>query len=491
MRRILLLAVTLAVMPAIGFCSTQAVQDAKKRFNNHQYESALRVLLPHVKEANDQSRFTLATILVKNAELYKALYDVSLPSQVEYLGHLVKPKKGKAPNRYADLFLAEAYMEQGRLKKASSHLDKFLKQKKIEKNYRDIALVKKGTVLWRQKEKTKAKEVWAKLAKSKNGLVLSEMAVVQALYMKDMKQASTLLDQAIKQVKSISDMPVRMLSNAVVVFDHKGTYTEAMALTEEADMGAWSFQEDTIKDKVVKYYDVALLGRMAEVYRAAANSHLDALAANPKYQYMVALQKIDLSLMFGDKKAAVKAVTALSATGGLPDKMAPLLKVRSVIRDYEKGNQKKAIASWRGGVAENARNPVLASQILITCVRLQAKCRPVADEMEKVADKMRGPSAVVMNHAIGHFYMAKGDYGKALDFFELARNKSLKNKIEANDPLLLVALSEAYRRSKQYSEHLEIYFEMSKEFPGVRQIQEAVQGIYAMQQRSAGDVKIF
>jgi hypothetical protein len=31
---------------------------------------------------------------------------------------------------------------------------------------------------------------------------------------------------------------------------------------------------------------------------------------------------------------------------------------------------------------------------------------------------------------------------------------------------------------------------MSKEFPVVRQIQEAMQGVYSMEQRSAGDVKI-
>ena len=31
---------------------------------------------------------------------------------------------------------------------------------------------------------------------------------------------------------------------------------------------------------------------------------------------------------------------------------------------------------------------------------------------------------------------------------------------------------------------------MSQEFPAVRQIQEAVQGVYSMEQRSAGDVRI-
>ncbi len=32
---------------------------------------------------------------------------------------------------------------------------------------------------------------------------------------------------------------------------------------------------------------------------------------------------------------------------------------------------------------------------------------------------------------------------------------------------------------------------MSKEFPVVRQIQKAMQGIYLMENKSAGDVKIF
>jgi hypothetical protein len=73
---------------------------------------------------------------------------------------------------------------------------------------------------------------------------------------------------------------------------------------------------------------------------------------------------------------------------------------------------------------------------------------------------------------------------------EAGRDKSNKNKIEANDPEMLAALAEAYFRTKKFSEGLEIFFAMSEEFPVVRQIQEAVQGVYSMEQRSAGDVRI-
>ncbi len=80
--------------------------------------------------------------------------------------------------------------------------------------------------------------------------------------------------------------------------------------------------------------------------------------------------------------------------------------------------------------------------------------------------------------------------GEALTFLEAGRDKANKNKIEANEPLLLVDLSEAYFRSKKFSEAQEIYFELAKEFPAVRLIQEGMQGIYSREQKSAGDVRI-
>jgi hypothetical protein len=56
---------------------------------------------------------------------------------------------------------------------------------------------------------------------------------------------------------------------------------------------------------------------------------------------------------------------------------------------------------------------------------------------------------------------------------------------------MLVNLADAYYYTRKFSEALEIYFEMSKQFPAIRQIQVALQGIYSMEQQSAGDAKIF
>jgi hypothetical protein len=70
------------------------------------------------------------------------------------------------------------------------------------------------------------------------------------------------------------------------------------------------------------------------------------------------------------------------------------------------------------------------------------------------------------------------------------RNHANKNKIEFNDPLLLVALSAANYENNDYAQALETLFELSKTFPGLRGLQWNLQGVYAARQKAAGDARI-
>lgn len=71
-----------------------------------------------------------------------------------------------------------------------------------------------------------------------------------------------------------------------------------------------------------------------------------------------------------------------------------------------------------------------------------------------------------------------------------ARNKSNKNKLEWNDPLLLLALSAADYRNQQYAQALETLFELSKTFAGLRSLQWNLQGVYAARQKAGGEARI-
>jgi len=127
---------------------------------------------------------------------------------------------------------------------------------------------------------------------------------------------------------------------------------------------------------------------------------------------------------------------------------------------------------------------------VLGCAEAQAQCTKVLARAGQAAEAGDVRRTQRLGYALGVYYLRKQDFARAIAYMEGGRDKSNKNKIEANDPEMLAALAEAYYRTKKFSEGLEIFFEMSQEFAVVRQIQEAVQGVYSMEQRSAGDVRI-
>jgi hypothetical protein len=70
------------------------------------------------------------------------------------------------------------------------------------------------------------------------------------------------------------------------------------------------------------------------------------------------------------------------------------------------------------------------------------------------------------------------------------RDDSNKNKIDWNDPMLLLALAAANHRNQQYAQSLETLFELAKSFPGLRWLQWNLQGVYAARQKAGGETRI-
>jgi tetratricopeptide (TPR) repeat protein len=145
---------------------------------------------------------------------------------------------------------------------------------------------------------------------------------------------------------------------------------------------------------------------------------------------------------------------------------------------------------WDELSQKQPEDPDLVAEILFACSRMKTECPRVIQKATVMAENGESKKFSLLNMAIGKYYLGRLDSVKALSYLEAGRDKSNKNKIESNDPVMLVNLADAYYRTKKFSEALEIYFEMSKQFPEVRQIQEAMQGVYAMEHKSAGDVKI-
>jgi tetratricopeptide (TPR) repeat protein len=192
----------------------------------------------------------------------------------------------------------------------------------------------------------------------------------------------------------------------------------------------------------------------------------------------------------GNADHSLKATAVFLGSPQAPPQYKNRALVRQAALHYQKGKQADAIGTWDDLTRSQPGDPDLLADILVSCCRLRIDCPRPAQAAAAAVEKGEGKRFSVTNIGLGRYYYGRKDYPRALGFLEAGRDKGNKNKIEFNDPLMLVDLADAYYRSKKYSEALEIYFEMSKQFPQVRQIQEALQGVYSMEHKSAGDVKI-
>jgi pentatricopeptide repeat protein len=190
--------------------------------------------------------------------------------------------------------------------------------------------------------------------------------------------------------------------------------------------------------------------------------------------------------LFGSADRSRKTVESFLATAQLPQQFKDQARVLQAANLYTMNRKADAMKVWDELAGKPSRDPDVLAEILFTCRRLKAECSNAARQGAAMADAGEGRKFSTLNIALGKYYLGRLDTARAVTYLEAGRDKSNKNKIESNDPEMLVSLADAYFRTKKFSEALEIYFEMSKQFPEVRQLQEAMQGVYAMEHRAQG-----
>jgi len=282
-----------------------------------------------------------------------------------------------------------------------------------------------------------------------------------------------------------------MVKNALSVLVRADLPEKGLDILKRADLKAFSYQEVLGKSKIISFYDLSLLGDMATVYGKASIVYLEkaALAASVKdpAEYYLG----EAYALFGSVDQSARVAASFIASSRMPQQYKDKIRAWQAANEYQKGRQTGAVGAWSELSRKQPLDPELLAEILFVCTRVKADCSPVLKRAEAVAETGQGKKFSSLNFALGKYYLGKKNRAKAITYMEAGRDKSNKNKFESNDPLMLVDLAGLYYRSKKFSEALEIYFEMSKQFPAVRQIQEAMQGVYAIEQKSAGDVKIF
>ena len=492
-----LFAVALAVAlvasaPAYG--ADDPVGAAMKLYEKRRYEQAARLLEDALArpdaERRAQAQLVLGMIYVRNADLHEALGRTAAAAELDYLDKLLKTRTGDR-SRYARLHLAEALLARGNAREAARHFEQVRADPTIESRYRAIASIGLGSVMWTQRDAERARGLWsgAHGADGAAEIALARAAAQGYAQLVDVKSLRRVADDA----SLAPELSPRTRRYLIEIYTAAGAPEKALAVARAADLGMASFVETfkAVKGtaKSINLYDLALLTDLAQLYRELARRELEQAAADARMKPSAEYYLAEALSGLGSNDEALTFVQAFLARPQAPAQYRERARARQALIAHRQGRVAEAESTWTA-MAQSSSDPEVLADIVLGCADAQAQCAKVLARVGQVAEAGDGRRYQRLNSALGSYYLRNKDYARAIASMEAGRDKSNKNKIEANDPEMLAGLAEAYYRIKKFSEGLEIFFEMSQEFPVVRQIQEAVQGVYSMEQRSAGDVRI-
>lgn len=476
------------------FAADDALTRAMKLYEKRHYDEAAKMLRTESASIDQDKKgsvsLALGMIYFKNAVLHRELYQAAVVASQDYLKKL-SGAQGKDRSRFVDLYFGEALVESGNSSTAAIHLKRFSSSEGFELRYRAIAKVTLGLGYYQNNESSKAIELWRGIDTS-HPEVKAELAAAYSKAGLMDKNPSAMAEDVLSEMKrSGKPLSMRMVKNLLTIYARGvGSAEKGLDLLHRSDLKAVSYREILGKSKVINFYDLPLLDDMATLYGRASLAYLEKAAGDPKVKDAAEFYLGQACALFGSIEQSSNVTASFIATSQMPQPYKDRLRVWQGANLFVRNRKTDAMRVWDELASKQPEDPDLIAEILFACSRMKTECPRVVEKAAAMVEAGESKKFSLLNIAIGKYFLGRLDYVKAVSYLEAGRDKSHKNKIESNDPVMLVSLADAYYRTKKFSEALEIYFEMSKQFPEVRQIQEAMQGVYAIEHKSAGDVKI-
>ena len=487
------------VLTAMLAVPSHGAKDSLKRgmqlYKKHLYEDAIKLLSTHPvtvgSDRQDKTNLAMGMVCLANASLYRDLYHTSRAANLDYLTRLLSAE-GPSVSHLANFYLGQTLLEAGRPTEAAAFFSKFLAENNIKQPDKDLATISLGTAFYLMNEQTRARDLWSKVKKNQPEL-LSSLAAAYSRVGIEGKKPLAMCQNALDLMRQSDRAPsIQIINHLIGIYAGEGLIDEGFELIQQTDLKGFFHEEVPAKNKVIRFYESALLENLSLFYGKAALRFLE-LAHSSTDKKIKNLAQYYLGEgygLYGSSGQSMHMLNAFISSANNPSRLKNMAKARQAFNQYLLGNEEVA-QKQLDALMQLKPEPNLIAEILLSCIRYKFDASQIVIYASEIAQRGQGKAFARINFALGKYYLSKNDHLKAISYMEAARDKSNKNRVEFNDPLMLVNLAQAYCRSKQFSEALEIFFEMSKQFPAIRQIQVALQGVYIMEQKSAGEVKIF
>src|SRR5438477_2611232 len=291
--------------------------------------------------------------------------------------------RGPGASRLASFYLGQTLLESGRPADAIRVLERFAAEAGVGPGLRAQAVAHLGRAHCRRKDAATARALWNSLeardpqTKATLAAVYSRAGITEP--------APVALADAV--LKDIGERPATLVRQKLIgVYTRAGLTARALALLEQTDLKAPSSTEVLGPAKVINFYDPALLGELAALYRQASRVALERAAADARVKGTAEYYLGAAFLEAGDAERALQATRAFLALPGGPPAYRNRARVREAAARSLLARRGDDASVWAELSPDTAADPELLADIVAACVRYRLACTAVEPRAARVAE---------------------------------------------------------------------------------------------------------
>lgn len=493
----IILAFILLALNIVSHAAEEGLKKAMEKYETHRYSEGIALLRKEIegrqKDELALPYFILGRFYLKEAELYRTMYETSIMTTNEYLNKLNNLKSVKK-SRYLPYFLGLLYLEINQPKKAIPLFQQFINSSPADKGFKEKAKLRLGAAYYIAGNRKMAEEQWAQVSASDEEVIADKAYIFARLNIK-LKDAIDMVQNAVNLSQKNSDKNYRKIYRETAFVYYKNDMVDAaIELLEKVPLNEPDMVDNIERNKMLRFYDMSVMADISTIYYYTASKYFNKvmnLRGREKYEDLIRFYLSEISYRLNMYDEAVREINTFMKSNKLDARYNKRIRVLLAACYYKKNNRKQAFEIWDEIINKNLQDDNALSAVMDTYAELNIDATSILKLIEGQTVSREEKKMKPYYNSLGGLYYSRKDYEKSVQAFELVRDKANKNKLESNDPVFLIRLANSYYRLKKYSEALEIFFEMGKSYPAVRQVQDTIQGVYSSDEKGSGDVRIY
>ena len=338
----IILAFILLVLNIVSHAAEEGLKKAMEKYETHRYSEGIALLRKEIdgrqKDELALPYFILGRFYLKEAELYRTMYETSIMTTNEYLNKLNNLKSVKK-SRYLPYFLGLLYLEINQSKKAIPLFQQFINSSPADKGFKEKAKLRLGAAYYIAGNRKMAEEQWAQVSASDEEVIADKAYIFARLNIK-LKDAIDMVQNAVNLSQKNSEKNYHKIYRETAFVYYKNDMVDAaIELLEKVPLNEPDMVDNIERNKMLRFYDMSVMADISTIYYYTASKYFNKvmnLRGREKYKDLIRFYLSEISYRLNMYDEAVREINTFLKSNKLDARYTKRIRVLLAACYYKK-----------------------------------------------------------------------------------------------------------------------------------------------------------